>query len=173
MGISVSDLQCIEQLLGREPRGLQAVVVRDKEGAPMVVRVASLVEGKPFPTMFWLIDKRVNYAIDQVESRGLIAQLQEEVDASSEWQADMEKDHQTHIYQRLSYMSDEDKAEIEELGFMGVLSTRGIGGIADFHRIRCLHTYYASHLVESNTVGKLLDSYWREAGIVFPHFDFG
>lgn len=173
MSISESDLQCIEQLLGREPRGLQAVAVRDNEGVPMVLRVASLVEGKPFPTMFWLIDKRVNYAIDQVEARGLIAQLQEVVNASPDLQADMERDHLAHIEQRLSYMSDEEKAKVESLGFMDVLSVRGIGGIADFHRIRCLHTYYASHLVQSNTVGRLLDEYWREAGVVFPHIAIG
>ena len=169
MSISESDLVVIEALLGREPRGLEAVAVRDKEGVPMVLRVAPLVNDKPFPTMFWLIDKRLNYAIDQVEAKGLIAQLQVRVDASDELQAQMAADHQEHIALRLSLMSDDDKARIQTLGFAEVLSTRGIGGIADFQRIRCLHTYYASHLVSPNTVGALLDEHWIHAGVEFSH----
>lgn len=169
MSISESDLVVIETLLGREPRGLEAVAVRDKDGVPMVLRVAPLVNDKPFPTMFWLIDKRLNYAIDQVEARGLIAQLQAQVDASDELQAQMAADHQAHIALRLSFMSDDDKTRIQALGFEEVLSTRGIGGIADFQRIRCLHTYYASHLVSPNAVGGLLDEYWREKGVEFSH----
>ena len=42
----------IKTLLGREPRGLEAVEVVDYQGAPSVIRVASLVDDKPFPTMY-------------------------------------------------------------------------------------------------------------------------
>jgi hypothetical protein len=169
MSVSESDLVVIEELLGREPRGLEAVAVRDKEGVPMVLRVAPLVDDKPFPTMFWLIDKRLNYAIDQVEARGLIADLQARVDEVDTLQAQMALDHQAHIALRLSLMSASDKSRIQALGFEEVLSTRGIGGIADFQRIRCLHTYYASHLVSSNAVGRLLDEHWQQVGVTFTH----
>ena len=43
-----------------------------------------------------------------------------------------------------------------------VLQARGVGGIADFTRIRCLHTWYAAHLVVPNTIGRLLDEHWAE-----------
>lgn len=171
MGFSEADRDVIEQLLGREPRGLEGVPVRDKQGIPMVIRVAPLVANKPFPTLFWLIDKRLNYAIDQVEAGGLIAELQAMVDASEALQASIDRDHRDHIALRQSYISDEIQQKIEQLSFTKVLAERGIGGIADFQRIRCLHTYYASHLVRKNTIGALLDNYWEEKGVTFPHFD--
>jgi hypothetical protein len=138
-------------------------------GAPMVLRVASLVDEKPFPTLFWLIDKDLNYAIDQAEAQGLIARFQEQVDNSKALQARMRSDHQQQIQLRLSYISGDELEKIKALGFMEVLSVRGIGGIEDFHRIRCLHTYYAAHLVTPNMIGQLLDTYWAQTGVCFPH----
>ncbi len=160
--ITEQDLIIIEQLLGREPRGLEDVAVRDKNSVPMVVRVSPLVNDKPFPTLFWLIDKSLNYEIDRVEAAGLIAVFQAKVDMTPSLQASMVEDHNKHIELRLSFMSDEDKHKVESLGYSEVLASRGIGGIADFQRIRCLHTYYAAHLVCPNTVGKMLDEYWAE-----------
>jgi hypothetical protein len=171
MSIAEGDIEVIESLLGREPRGLEDVAVRDNAGVPMVVRVAPLVNKKPFPTLFWLIDKRVNYAIDQVEAAGLIAQFQARVDASTSLQAKIEEDHLAHIRLRRSFMSDADVEQIQALGFDEVFASRGIGGIADFQRIRCLHTYYASHLVSANTIGLMLEAYWAEVGLRFPHIE--
>ena len=171
MTVSERDRVFVEQLLGREARGLKAIAVRDNQGLPMVVRVASLVDAKPFPTMFWLIDKRINYAIDYVEARGLIAQFQSLVDQSLALQQQMILDHKAYIALRQSYESPEDKSQIQALGFDAVSSTRGIGGISDYQRIRCLHTYYAAHLVSSNSIGQLLDDYWQKQGVTFPHLD--
>ena len=50
----------VATLLGREPRGLEAIPVMDGDGHPRVIRVASLVDGKPFPTLFWLVDAALN-----------------------------------------------------------------------------------------------------------------
>jgi hypothetical protein len=170
MAIVDGDRAVIEVLLGREPRGLEDVAVRDNTGVPMVIRVAPLVKNKPFPTMLWLIDKRLNYAIDQVEAGGLIADLQQQVDASDVLQAAMAEDHQRYIDRRQSFMSAEQSQQIQALGYQHVLLQRGIGGIADFQRIRCLHTHYAAHLVTANTVGRLLEAYWHSRELTFPHF---
>jgi hypothetical protein len=148
-------------LLGREPRGLEDVPVLDAGGGPSVIRVASLVDDKPFPTLFWLVDADLCYRIDQVEAGGLIAQLQARIDADPELQASMRCDHGKYIALRDSLISDADRKRIEELGYTDVLARKGIGGIADFTRIRCLHTWYAAHLVEPNTVGTLLDECWQ------------
>jgi hypothetical protein len=169
MAVLEGDITVIKSLLGREPRGLEDVAVRDNTGVPMVIRVAPLVNEKPFPTLFWLIDKRLNYAIDQVEAGGLIAELQETVNSSPELQAGMVVDHQRYIELRQSYFSERQKQHIKRLGYESVLAERGIGGIVDFQRIRCLHTYYAAHLVRANTVGRLLDTYWQVKELTFPH----
>ena len=168
--ISDGDRAQVKALLGRTPRGLAAINVRTKNGLPVVIQVESLVNKKPFPTLFWLVDKQLNYAIDQLEAGGLIARLQARIDASSELQRAMEYDHRDHIELRRQRMLPEHKAALEALGFASVFEKRGIGGIENFTRIRCLHTYYAAHLVAANTVGSMLDGYWAERGITFEHF---
>ena len=170
MSLLSGDKAVIEQLLGREPRGLEAVARRDNQGVPMVIRVAPLVDNKPFPTLFWLIDKRVNYAIDQIEAVGTIAEFQAKVDADPELQQQIVRDHTAHIQLRQSYTSVDMQRKIQDLGFHKVFEQRGIGGIADFQRIRCLHTYYAAHLVEPNAIGRMLEAYWQQNAIHFPHF---
>ena len=151
--------EAVAALLGREPRGLAEVPVLDGGGRPSVIRVASLVDDRPFPTLFWLVDADLCYRIDQLEARGLIADLQAQIDASPTLQADMRQDHHSYIALRERLMPDEDRRRIAELGYADVFSRKGIGGIADFTRIRCLHTWYAAHLVEPNTVGTLLDEH--------------
>jgi len=150
--------------LGREPRGLRAVPVADVSGNPMVIRVASLVDGRPFPTLFWLIDPALCLRIDRAEASGLIARLQAQVDANATLRAAMQSDHRAHIDLRDGYLTAAERAALERGNFADALRKRGIGGIADFARIRCLHTWYAAHLVVPNTVGALLEDHWHDAG---------
>ena len=153
----------VTELLGRKPRGLRAIAVTRDDGMPQVIRVASLVDGKPFPTLYWLVDPELNYRIDQLEAGGLIKRLQQSVDSDPVLQTAMRQDHRAHIRQRDSFLSEDERRELQATGFTAVMAERGIGGIADFSRIRCLHTWYAAHLVEANTIGRLLDSHWEAA----------
>lgn len=153
-------LGLVESRLGRRPRGLREVMVLDSEGQPSVIRVASLVEGKPFPTLFWLIDPVLNLRIDREEATGRIHAFQSRISVSPELRQAMERDHQGHIKLRESYLASGERELLESRGQWNALAQRGIGGIADFTRIRCLHTWYAAHLVEPNTVGQMLDEYW-------------
>lgn len=152
----------VAQRLGRKPRGLEHISVYSEAGEPMVIRVASLVDGKPFPNLFWLIDPALVYRIDCDEAGGLIARLQEKVDANAALQRDMHNDHQAFIDLRNAYMNHSVEGELRASNYYEVLQQRGIGGIADFGRIRCLHTWYAAHLVVPNTIGRLLQQYWEE-----------
>lgn len=151
----------IALLLGREPRGLEEVPVVGAADQPVVIRVASLVEGKPFPTLFWLVDPDLCYRIDRAEAGGLIKRLQRRVDADAALQAALREDNLAHIRLRDSYLDDATRRRLDALGFAGVLEHKGIGGIGDFCRIRCLHTWYAAHLVVRNTVGAMLDAWWE------------
>lgn len=132
------------------------------QGEPMVIRVASLVDGKPFPTLFWLVDRALNYRIDGDEATGLIARLQADIDSDPALQTAMQDDHRAHIALRDSFIDAQQREQIAALGYQAVFADRGIGGIADFTRIRCLHTWYAAHLVVANTVGRLLDAHWAQ-----------
>jgi len=67
----------VAALLGREPRGLRAIPVADEQGEPLVIRVASVVDDKPFPTLYWLVGADLCLRIDRLEAAGWIARLQE------------------------------------------------------------------------------------------------
>ena len=149
-------------LLGRQPRGLEDIAVASPAGEPVVIRVCSLVEDKPFPTLFWLVDPALCYRIDQVEASGLIKQLQGRVDSDPDLQRSMDRDHRAHMILRESFMQPATRQRLQDLGFSDAMTQRGIGGIADFTRIRCLHTWYGAHLVVPNTIGGLLEGWWRE-----------
>lgn len=162
MTVTAAAIARVAALLGREPRGLEAIERTAADGSPMVIRVASLVDDTPFPTLFWLVDAQLSYRIDQAEAGGLIKRLQRQVNANPSLQAQMHEDHRAHIALRASYISAACQQRLEALGYGSVLDGKGIGGIADVTRIRCLHTWYAAHLVVPNTIGGLLDEWWRE-----------
>lgn len=160
MTLTPETVNQVTELLGRPPRGLEEVVVHSVAGAPVVIRVASLVDNKPFPTLFWLVDPALCYRIDQNEASGLIKQFQQRIDADGELQSAMRADHLAHIALREAYMVPSLRQRMGQLGFGAALTGKGIGGIADFSRIRCLHTWYGAHLVVPNTVGAMLDAWW-------------
>lgn len=156
-GIAADERAQVAELLGREPRGLEAIATRDRAGAPVVIRVASLVDDEPFPTLYWLVGARESYLVDQLEAGGLIAQLQAQVDSDPTLQQTMGQDHQCHIERRYRLMSPRIRSGLVTKGYYDDLASRGIGGIANFTRIRCLHTWFAAHCVEPNTIGHLLE----------------
>lgn len=162
MSLAPDIVDQIAALLGRQPRGLEEIAVAGTGGEPVVIRVCSLVDDKPFPTLFWLLDPVLCYRIDQLEAGGLIKQLQQRIDADPDLQHSMDLDHRAHIILRENYMLPAVRQRLQELGFGDALAQKGIGGIADFTRIRCLHTWYGAHLVVANTVGDLLDDWWRK-----------
>ena len=161
MTITPGIVNQVAALLGRTPRGLEDIAVTGPAGEPVVIRVASLVEDKPFPTLFWLVDPALCYRIDQLEAGGLIKQFQQRVDQDANLQRGMRDDHEAYIALRDSYMRPDIRQRLEALGFSEALVNKGVGGIGDFTRIRCLHTWYGAHLVEPNAVGCMLDDLWR------------
>ena len=143
--------------LGREPRGLRAIAGWSLNGKPAVIQVAPLVDGKPFPTVFWLVDPPTTLAIDRLEAAGTIAHLQAQVDGSVELQRAMEVDHQRHRARRAATMTPSEQQLLADSGMIRAFEQRGIGGIQDPGRIRCLHAWYAAHWVEPNAIGQLVD----------------
>ena len=147
----------IATLLGREPRGLRAIAVADTDGEPIVIRVASVVEQKPFPTLYWLIGRNLSLHIDRLEAAGWIARLQAQVNQSEALQNAMRADHERHRIVRNGFLTPEEAQFLEQRGMRAAPDERGIGGITECDRIRCLHTWYAAHLVSPNAIGALVD----------------
>ena len=149
-------------LLGRDPRGLRAIPVADAHGEPLVIRVASVVDEKPFPTLYWLVGAELCLRIDRLEAAGWIARLQDRVDASTTLQQAMHDDHARHRAERSRFLSTDERKMLSDKGMLAALDERGIGGISEPTRIRCLHTWYAAHLVTPNIIGQLVDELLAE-----------
>src|SRR5437764_2593917 len=71
MSASHHDIAALTALLGRVPVADFDVVVRDRTGAPAVVRNAPLTrDGTPMPTRYWLVDRELSVAVARLESGG-------------------------------------------------------------------------------------------------------
>ena len=60
--------------------------------------------GRPFPTLYWLVGARLSLQLDRLEAAGWIARLQAKVDASADIRARMLEDHKRHKAQRARFM---------------------------------------------------------------------
>jgi hypothetical protein len=153
----------VTEQLGRDPRGFRDVAAFNKEGLPAAIRVSSVVDGKPFPTLYWLIDAELSLNIDRLEAAGWIARLQSEIATNDVFRRRMQQDHEAHMEHRDSFLIDEERELLVSKGMLSALSDRGIGGISEPDRIRCFHTWYAAHLVMPNCVGEIVDQLLADA----------
>ena len=74
----------------------------------------------------------------------------------------MHDNHTQHREARSSFLSDAERQLLTDKGMQAALDERGIGGIGEPTRIRCLHTWYAAHLVTPNAIGQLIDELFAE-----------
>ena len=126
-----TDRDAVTSLLGRAPRGDYQVVVRDVDGAPVVLRNAPLLhDGTPMPTRYWLVGARQHLAVSRLEADGGVRRAEAEVDPAlvadahrrygAERDASLPADHQ------------------------GPRPSGGVGGTRV--GVKCLHAHYAWHL---------------------------
>ena len=138
--VSASDLQRVEQLLGRPPEGAFEVVVRDERGDPVVIRNAPLLNnGRPMPTRFWLVGETARRVVDQLESDGGVRRARESVGAR-----ELASAHERYAAERDSAMP---------ASYAGPAPYGGVGGTRQ--GVKCLHAHYAWYLAGGDDpVGK-------------------
>ena len=124
-------LTLITEQLGRAPRGIEAVAAVDGNGTPLVLRMAPIVDGKPFPTLYWLSCERLKIEISRIEANGVIKQLETRLQEDADFLATYHASHRDYVDARWAYMSTEQRQEVERLGYTEILRERGIGGIAN------------------------------------------
>ena len=151
-------LAIIAEQLGRTPRGIQALAATDGEGTPLVLRMASIVDGKPFPTLYWLSSERLKVEISHLEAAGVIKSLEARLQEDPAFLAAYHESHRDYVAQRWQHMSAEQQDDAERRGYTALLRERGIGGIGNWDQVRCLHTQYAHHLCGHNVIGQWLDA---------------
>ncbi|MFP4588541.1 MAG: DUF501 domain-containing protein [Candidatus Acetothermia bacterium] len=153
------DLQKIQEQIGRNPKGLVDVAFRCPGGQPAVIRTKPLIRRRDgfelFPTLFWLTCPSLAEQIAEIESRGYIERLEEELNANP-WLK------QKYLHQERRYRSERrGLLSLSERNFVASRDlwdefSKGIGGIEDRHHIKCLHLHVAHHLPRENVLGKML-----------------
>jgi hypothetical protein len=159
--ISKSDLAVIEQQLGRPPRGALAVETRCPIGHPQVIRVYPLIDGKPFPTLFWLSCPNLVAQISRLEHQNYIQKIEELIQQDPEFHERVFKNHRDNIRERWAELSEADIEFIDKKGYREQLQECGIGGIKNWETVKCLHLHYAHHLARENAIGQWIDVHFQ------------
>lgn len=129
---SEQDLLVVTQLLGRVPKAAFDVVLRRRDGVPVVTRNAPFErDGTPMPTRYWLLPSaRANDAIGRLEAGGGVRAVEADVDAT-----DLAEAH-------TAYAHDRDAAIPPD--WAGPRPSGGVGGTRQ--GTKCLHAHYAYFL---------------------------
>ncbi len=151
------ELDIIRSQLGREPNGISAIAHASPNKIPQVLQMESWVFNQPFPTLYWLSSKAIDKALARIESLGVVKQLEQRIKEDPELRAAHHQSHKDYVQRRWDAMTAEHKNIIEEKGFSSLFEKLGIGGIANWDQVRCLHMQYAHHLVGDNVIGRILD----------------
>ena len=135
--------EVVTRLLGRRPQGRFEVVVRDADGAPVVIRNAPLLDdGTPMPTRYWLVGRAEREAVSRLEAEGGVRSAKAAVSA-----ADIAGAHRRYAAER--------DAELPP-GWAGHRPTGGVGGTRI--GVKCLHAHYAWFLAGGDDpVGRWVD----------------
>ena len=128
---SPHDRELVTQLLGREPNGAFAVVVRETDGTPSVIKNAPfLADGTPMPTLYWLCSPETLIAVSRLEAAGGVNHAEADVDPT-----ELENAHRLYPAERDAYIP------LDHVG------PRPSGGVAGTRiGVKCLHAHYAWHL---------------------------
>lgn len=151
---SLIDYGIVRAQLDREPRGAWRVEVRCRHGAPQVVRVHPILDGRPFPTLFWLTCPYLSRQVSGLESAGWISLLERRVKEDEALRRRVEEAHASYAKERLGLLSAAERGHLEASGQLTSLTMRGIGGTRDVRRVKCLHLHVAHALARSNPLGE-------------------
>lgn len=108
---------------------------------------------EPFPTIYWLTCPILKTLISLLEHNQYIKIFEERLQSSSSFLSDMQQAHASYGKFRWEMLTNQDK----DLGWKECLGeSRGVAGLRNAHRIKCLHTHAAHYLSgeERNVVGK-------------------
>lgn len=128
---SAEDRAAIEHLLGRKPQGGFEVVVRHDDGTPRVIRNAPILDdGRPMPTLYWLVSASDRLVVSRLESSGAVTEAEKAIGLET-----------------IALAHDRYAAERDALIVAHHVGPRPSGGVGGTRRgVKCLHAHYAWHL---------------------------
>ena len=145
---TAEDLVYVTESLGRKPEGLFTVVVRDELDTPRVIRNDPLLaNGRPMPTLYWLVDPLIRSKIGTLESQGGVKRAEKECDSNS-----IKEAHKRYSKERDLRVPD---------SYTGPKPSGGVGGTRK--GVKCLHAHYAWFLAGGkDPVGAWVDKALKE-----------
>ena len=147
-----ADHAAVAAQLGRPPRAVRAVAHRCPCGQPTVVQThPRLVDGTPFPTLYYLTCSRLTAQVSTLEAAGVMREMTERLARDPEL---------AEVYRRAheSYLAERDA--LEPLG-----TDASAGGMPE--RVKCLHVHVAHALARGRGLNPFgdevvtqLDGWW-------------
>jgi hypothetical protein len=154
--VLLADKRIIGCQLGRQPRGLVGIARRCVYGYPQVAIVYPIINGKPFPTLYWLTCPFLQQKVAALEAKGIIGYLEQKIATDQKLAQQQALAHRAYMKERNSLLSQDDLEYLESHNMLLPLLERGIGGIADFSKIKCLHLHVAHALARHNPIGMIV-----------------
>jgi hypothetical protein len=119
------------------------VAVRCPCGLPSVIETFPIVDGEPFPTLYWLTCTRAIAAVGRLEAAGVMQELTQRLRTDDEFAERFRVSERDYIARRDAL------AQLPDAGGIG-------GGPSD--RVKCLHAHLAHHLAcGDNPVGEWVE----------------
>lgn len=154
--VTIADLETISWQIGRRPRGVRAVAKRCSFGFPQAIQVIPVIAEAPFPTLFWLTCPYLLREVSRLEADGWVGRLETRMAGDAKLADDMADAHLRYIALRDALLTTVAKERLIAKGRYDALNERGIGGLSDRTRLKCLHLHVAHELGESNPVGAIV-----------------
>jgi hypothetical protein len=124
----VDDEEAVAALLGRDPGGDFIVVVRDPDGAPMVIENEPFLrDGTPMPTRYWLVDPELRARVGRLEASGGVREAERDVDGAA-----LAECHRRYAAERDALIPP---------ALAGPRPSGGVGGTRE--GVKCLHAHLA------------------------------
>ena len=131
-----------------QPKIALKTTFRDESNNPRVIRNDPLLaNGRPMPTLYWLVDPLIRSKIGTLESQGGVKRAEKECDSNS-----IKEAHKRYSKERDLRVPD---------SYTGPKPSGGVGGTRN--GVKCLHAHYAWFLAGGkDPVGAWVDKALKE-----------
>ncbi len=122
----------------------------------MLIESCPVIDGKPFPTLYWLTCPYLVKSVSRLEAAGWISKFEELISQDPVFEDRYLRAHKKIQQIRAELINDENIKE--------KLSEVGSGGIRDLRRVKCLHLHLSDYLAGiDNPVGEIV---FKEIGTI-------
>ncbi len=165
-------MDIIQEQLGRSPKVPFEVAAWCGAGHPLVIRCYPLERRgkllKPFPTLYWLTCPKVIAQVGRIEADGWIGRMEIMLRQDEALRAAVSADHDRYIEERWTLLSEDDRLAIKQAGMLHLYEERGVAGLGNRLRIKCLHAHYAFHRGAIGCGGGVVGAWMEERFGVRP-----